>query len=59
MSEFKGHPRRLTSQIEGNRRLSPFPCVVAVIWGGEIANNAINGSILDTFVPHLKKLTMN
>ena len=35
-----------------------FLCVVVAILG-KIANNAINGSVLDTLVPKLKKLMMN
>ena len=35
-----------------------FPCVAAAIWG-KIADNVINGSLLDTLVPKLKKLMMN
>ena len=58
MSEFKGHPLRLILQIGGNRRLRQF----SVCCGGnlgEIADNVINGSLLDTLVPKLKKLIMN
>ena len=40
---FKGHPRRLTWRIWGNRRLCPFSM--------EIADNVINVSFLDTLVP--------
>ena len=35
-----------------------FPCVAAAVWG-KIANNMINGSLLDTLVPKLKKLMMH
>ena len=35
-----------------------FPRVAAEIWG-EIANNAIDGNLLDTLVPKWKKLVMN
>ena len=35
-----------------------FPCVAAAVWG-KIVNNVINGSLLDTLVPKLKKLMMN
>ena len=35
-----------------------FLCVAAAIWG-EIADNGINGSLLDTLIPKLKKLMMN
>ena len=35
-----------------------FPCV-AVAVGRKIAINVINGSLLDTSVPQLKKLMMN
>ena len=35
-----------------------FPCHAAAIWG-KIADNVINGSLLDTLVPKLKKLMMN
>ena len=65
--EFKGHPRRLTLRIGGNRRLSARKSnrpkiLFSVCCGGilgEIADNAINGSVLDTLVPKLKKLMMN
>ena len=60
MSEFKGHPCRLTLRIGGNRRPCPFSvCCGGNLGGGEIANNVINGSLLDTLVPKLKKLIMN
>ena len=35
-----------------------FQCVAAAVWG-KIANNVINGSLLDTLVPKLKKLMIN
>ena len=35
-----------------------FPCVAAAILG-KIVDNVINGSLLDTLVPKLKKLMMN
>ena len=61
LSVFKGHPHtaRLTLRIGGNRRLNVrFPSVAVAIWG-KIADNAINGCLLDTLVPKLKKLMMN
>ena len=61
-SGFKGHPRKLTLRIGGNRRLCPFFRVLRRKFGGgggEIADNAMDGSPLDTLVPKWKKLVMN
>ena len=53
MSEFKGHPRRLTLRLEEIVDFVRFPWVAVAI-GVEIADNVINGSLLDTLVRKLK-----
>ena len=58
VSEFKGHPRRLTLRIGGNRRFCPFSaCCGGNL--GEIADNAIDGSLLDILVLKWNKFVMN
>ena len=58
MPEFKGHLRRSTLRIGGNVDFVRFLRVASAILG-EIADNVINGSLLDTLVQKLKKLMMN
>ena len=46
-SEFKGHPRRSTLGIGGNRRLCPYSMCCVSNFGED---NVINGSLLDTYI---------
>ena len=59
MPEFKGHPRRSALRIGGNRRLCPFSVCCGGNFADKIADNVINGSLLGTLVPKVKKLMMN
>ena len=55
VKEFKGHQLCGLEEIIDFAR---FPCVAAAVWG-KIANNVLNGSLLDTLIPQVKKLMVN